>query len=61
MSSFRKHGANFVKCIWIRRTEGAKNTQARFDAAFQGVPIGKFRLFDDPKELEAIDIARGQC
>lgn len=58
---FRKYGGNFIKCIWIRKVEGADNSPERFDAAFRGVDQGRFRTFDDPKELVGIDIARGEC
>jgi len=59
--AFRNHGAKFASCIWIRAVDGAKNDKARFDAAFQGVPANKVRVFTSPAELAGIDVAGGKC
>jgi hypothetical protein len=59
--AFRVHGAEFVKCIWVREVDGAANTAERFAAAFDQVPTDKFRTFKDPSELAGIDVAAGEC
>ncbi|ETW87506.1 hypothetical protein HETIRDRAFT_145519 [Heterobasidion irregulare TC 32-1] len=61
---FRQFGADFVSCIWIRRVDGANNTDARFAAAFEGVPSTRFRIYDDTdiiKTLPTVDVAGGKC
>jgi len=59
---FRKYG-DAITCSWIRRVEGANNTDERFAAAFAGVPKNKFRIFNDSEipSLAQIDIAGGAC
>lgn len=61
MCSILKYGVKFMPCAWIRMVDGANNTQARFEAAFKGVPSGKWRTFKDPSELADINVANGQC
>ncbi|KAF8153193.1 hypothetical protein B0H34DRAFT_800424 [Crassisporium funariophilum] len=60
--SFRKHGAS-ISCSWIRRVEGANNTDERFAAAFAGVPTNRFRIFSDADipGLAKINVAGGEC
>ncbi|KAI5804610.1 hypothetical protein EDC01DRAFT_644076 [Geopyxis carbonaria] len=59
----RKHGKEWMGCIWIREVTdaGANNTEARFASAFEGVEDGRWRLFKDPTELMTIDVAGGEC
>jgi hypothetical protein len=64
MTSFRTYGANFIQCIWIRKVDGADNSDKRFAAAFEGVPKEKLRLYSDDdiiKVLPTIDVAGGSC
>ncbi|KAF5367896.1 hypothetical protein D9757_011244 [Collybiopsis confluens] len=58
---FKQH-EGFLRCIWIHM-DGAKNSQARFDAAFEGIPKDKYRLYKDSDigTLKDIDVARGKC
>ncbi|KAE9390135.1 hypothetical protein BT96DRAFT_946367 [Gymnopus androsaceus JB14] len=42
--SYNIHGPAFVRCIWIHVVEGANNTDARFAAAFKGVPKEKYSV-----------------
>ncbi|RDB19745.1 Phosphatidate phosphatase APP1 [Hypsizygus marmoreus] len=60
--AFRKYG-DFIACIWIRRVEGADNNDARFAAAFAGVPVNKTRIYTDADipTLKNIDVAGGKC
>ena len=50
-------------CAWIRQVEGANNTAARFEAAFDEVPSSRWRVFDDSDiaGLAGIDVAGGAC
>ncbi|KIK54891.1 hypothetical protein GYMLUDRAFT_889270 [Collybiopsis luxurians FD-317 M1] len=59
---FREH-KDFIRCIWIHVVDGAKNEQTRFDAAFEGVPKEKYRLYKDSEieDLKQIDVAGGKC
>jgi hypothetical protein len=52
-----------VACIWIRKVDGANNTDARFAAAFENVPSNKIRLYTDDEipSLQDIDIPNGEC
>lgn len=61
-AAFHKYG-DFIHCIWIRLVDGANNTDARFAAAFNGVPATKFRLFNDSSipDLYNINVAAGKC
>ncbi|GLB39809.1 putative uncharacterized conserved protein (DUF2183) [Lyophyllum shimeji] len=61
--AFRKFGGDFISCSWIRRVDGANNTDARFAEAFQGVPANKFRTFTDADipGLQNINVAAGEC
>lgn len=61
--AFRKFGGDFMSCSWIRRVEGANNTDARFAAAFEGIPASKFRIFTDDEipKLQNINVAGGEC
>jgi len=60
---FNKFGADVIQCIWIRKVDGANNTDARFNAAFAGVPSNKFRIYTDDEipSLANIDVAGGEC
>ena len=60
---FRKHGGNFIQCIWIREVEGAENSAERFAAAFEGVPADRVRVFTDAEigALAQRDVVNGQC
>ncbi len=49
----RKHPEQVVRVL-IRLVEGADAEPARFERAFQGVPDDRWRVFDDPGEVEAI-------
>jgi len=62
LSSFRKF-PGFIACIWIRHFDSANNTDARFQAAFAGVPANKYRLFTDDEIpfLSGINVAAGEC
>jgi hypothetical protein len=62
LSSFRKF-PSFIACIWIRLFDSANNTDARFQAAFAGVPANKYRLFTDAEipNLSGINVAAGEC
>ncbi|PFH50838.1 hypothetical protein AMATHDRAFT_3575 [Amanita thiersii Skay4041] len=55
--------SDFISCTWIRLVDGANNTAERFEAAFQGVPPDRFRLFNDTgiSSLRNINVARGDC
>ncbi|KAG6907793.1 hypothetical protein DXG01_007332 [Tephrocybe rancida] len=61
--AFRKFGGDFISCAWIRAVDGADNTDARFSAAFSGVPENKFRIYTDNEipSLQQIDVAGGKC
>ncbi|KAI9144442.1 hypothetical protein BKA69DRAFT_793967 [Paraphysoderma sedebokerense] len=50
-----------ITCIFIRKVEGADNSEARFNKDFTGVPREKWVVFDDPKVVESADIANGKC
>ncbi|KAF3908178.1 hypothetical protein AA313_de0201601 [Arthrobotrys entomopaga] len=57
---FRRH-PKFIQCIWIREVQGGNNTDARFAAAFKGVPQKQWKVFSDPAELMGLDVAHGKC
>ncbi|KIM41602.1 hypothetical protein M413DRAFT_19017 [Hebeloma cylindrosporum] len=61
-ASFKRHG-DAIACSWIRRVEGANNTDERFAAAFAGVPANKFRIYTDADipSLANINVAAGEC
>ncbi len=62
----RKFGG-WVKAVFIRKVTDVaemkgtdKNTDERFEKAFEGVPRGVWRTFEDPAELkEAVDALKG--
>lgn len=64
--SYRKH-PGWIRAIYIRKVTGVaeldatdKNTDARFEKAFSGVPRGVWRVFTDPRELvESVDALVG--
>jgi hypothetical protein len=58
----RKYG-DFIACAWIRKVDGANNTDARFAAAFAGVDPSKFKLYTDDEipGLADVDVAGGKC
>ncbi|KAJ7752752.1 hypothetical protein DFH07DRAFT_960400 [Mycena maculata] len=60
--AIRKYG-DFIACAWIRLVDEANNTQARFDAAFEGVDPSKYKLYNDTEipSLANIDVAGGSC
>ncbi|KAK0205401.1 hypothetical protein DFS33DRAFT_1260185 [Desarmillaria ectypa] len=60
--AYRKYG-DFIRCIWIRRVDGANNSNERFTTAFEGVPESKYRIYkdDDISGLANIDVAGGTC
>ncbi|KAK0498878.1 hypothetical protein EDD18DRAFT_1308316 [Armillaria luteobubalina] len=60
--AYRKYG-DFIRCIWIRRVDGANNTDERFTTAFNGVPETKYRIYTDDEipSLAQIDVAGGSC
>ncbi|KAI4126394.1 MAG: hypothetical protein LQ338_003764, partial [Usnochroma carphineum] len=61
---YRRH-RGWVRGIFIRKVTGVaemeeKNSQARFERAFRGVPRGVWRVFEDPSELyEAVEGLKG--
>jgi len=59
---FRKQPSS-VSCIWIRKVSGGNNTDARFSAAFAGVPEGRIKVFEDSEmaSLASVDVAGGAC
>lgn len=59
---FAKYG-DAIACIWIRRVDKADNSDARFKAAFAGVPTTRFRIFNDTDipTLQTINVAGGKC
>ncbi|KAL0572548.1 hypothetical protein V5O48_009405 [Marasmius crinis-equi] len=61
--AFKTHGGDFIRCIWIHVVDGADNSDARFAAAFEGVPQERVRLFNDSQisALADVDVAGGQC
>ncbi|KAF9467676.1 hypothetical protein BDZ94DRAFT_976646 [Collybia nuda] len=61
--AFNKFGADFITCSWIRRVEGADNSDERFAAAFKGVTAEKFRIYTDADipSLANINVAGGEC
>ncbi|KAJ7094512.1 hypothetical protein B0H15DRAFT_829861 [Mycena belliarum] len=60
--AIRKYGDS-IACAWIRKVEGANNTDERFAAAFKGVSPDKFKVFSDDEipSLADIDVAGGSC
>ncbi|KAJ7693763.1 hypothetical protein B0H14DRAFT_2651306 [Mycena olivaceomarginata] len=60
--AIRKYG-DFIACAWIRKVDGANNTDARFAAAFAGVDPSKFKLYTDDEipGLADVDVAGGKC
>lgn len=61
-AAFKKY-PGFISCIWVRRVANADNADARFNAAFSGIPKEKTRIFDDTEiaSLAQINVAGGQC
>jgi phosphatidate phosphatase APP1 len=62
-AAFRELGPDWVGCIWIRKVEGSENDDARFQAAFAGVPRQRWRVFNSPvaDRLGEIRVASGSC
>ncbi|KAJ7780960.1 hypothetical protein B0H16DRAFT_1299237 [Mycena metata] len=60
--AIRKYG-DFIACAWIRKVDGANNTDERFAAAFEGVSSDKIKLYTDDEipSLANIDVAGGTC
>ncbi|KAJ7653467.1 hypothetical protein B0H17DRAFT_1147058 [Mycena rosella] len=60
--AIRKYG-DFIACAWIRKVDGANNTDERFAEAFAGVSPSKFKLYTDDEipSLADIDVAGGSC
>lgn len=61
--SYRTLGAEFIRCIWIHKVDGAVNTKERFDEAFKGVPAEKYQLYttEEIPKLKTIDVVKGDC
>ncbi|TFK75717.1 hypothetical protein BDN72DRAFT_757269 [Pluteus cervinus] len=61
--AFRKYGGDTISCIWIRLVDGANNTDARFAAAFQGVPQNRIQLYNDAQipALQNVNVSGGRC
>ncbi|KAJ7228400.1 hypothetical protein GGX14DRAFT_612676 [Mycena pura] len=53
--AIRKYG-DFIACAWIRKVDDANNTDARFQAAFQGVAPAKFKIYTDDEILSLANI-----
>ncbi|KAG7093256.1 hypothetical protein E1B28_006939 [Marasmius oreades] len=62
-AAFKAHGGEFIRCIWIHLVDDADNSDERFEAAFDGVPWERIRLFDNSQiaALVDIDVAGGKC
>ncbi|KAJ6515591.1 hypothetical protein C8R45DRAFT_213040 [Mycena sanguinolenta] len=60
--AIRKYG-DFIACAWIRKVDGANNTDERFAEAFAGVSPSKYKLYTDDEipGLANIDVAGGSC
>ncbi|KAJ7930062.1 hypothetical protein B0H13DRAFT_1859202 [Mycena leptocephala] len=60
--AIRKYG-DFIACAWIRKVDGANNTDERFADAFAGVDPSKFKIYTDDEipSLANIDVAGGSC
>ncbi|KAK6512894.1 hypothetical protein TWF506_009057 [Arthrobotrys conoides] len=52
---------DFIHCIFIRKVEGADNTEERFSKAFSGVPRKKWKVFTEPSEVMELDVVSGLC
>ncbi|KAL0570650.1 hypothetical protein V5O48_011317 [Marasmius crinis-equi] len=61
--AFKTYGGDFIRCIWVHLVDGADNSDARFAAAFEGVPQERVRYFKDSDipALANVDVAGGQC
>ncbi|KAF9011978.1 hypothetical protein BDQ17DRAFT_1298352 [Cyathus striatus] len=61
--AYVKYGPSTVACIWIRAVNGSNNRDARFAAAFAGVPNTRYRVFTDEEipSLRSVNIAGGAC
>ncbi|KAL0946222.1 hypothetical protein HGRIS_012481 [Hohenbuehelia grisea] len=61
--AFRKFGGDFVACIWIRKVEGADNSDQRFETAFKDVPKERIRVYEDKdiSSLSSVDVKGGKC
>ena len=46
-----------IRAIWIRKVEGADNTDARFEEAFAEVPSDTWQVFEEPSALEVEQLA----
>ncbi|KAJ7574435.1 hypothetical protein C8J56DRAFT_979601 [Mycena floridula] len=59
-TAYKTYGSGFIRCIWIHVVDGANNTEARFAAAFDGIPANKFRLYNDTDipNLANVNVAR---
>jgi len=47
-----------IQAILIRNLDGAGFDDSRYAAAFESLPLGKWRLFEDPGTLSASDLLR---
>jgi len=54
---YRKYPEQVIR-IFIRRVDGAQNTEERFSEAFRDVPRELWSVFSDPVELEAYSLNR---
>ncbi|KAL7272372.1 hypothetical protein RUND412_004832 [Rhizina undulata] len=59
--AFRKYGADWIKCIWIREVDGGNNTDARFAEAFGEVPADRWRVIKNATEVMHVDVKGGSC
>ncbi|KAF7301896.1 DUF2183 domain-containing protein [Mycena indigotica] len=61
-NAIRKYG-DFISCAWIRKVDGADNSDERFAAAFKGVDPSKIKIYTDAEipGLANIDVAGGKC
>ncbi len=53
----RRYPAQIAK-ILIRNADGSDAGDARYKAAFEGLPADRWRLFDDPAEISAGDLLK---
>jgi len=67
-AAFRTEQPGAVQCILIRLVVGQnqdvetkKNSPMRFRAAFFNVPSQNWRVFNDPKQLQAVPFEQGLC
>ena len=63
---------NSILCLWIRRVNSKgklvgniatrlANKDSRFQHTFKDIPIEKYFIFNDIREINTLDVANGQC